>query len=198
MECECDQCGKCLVQGKNDKESINSKSVPKNNEFTGIISTSDYSSIDPIETEGENPERDKATTKKQDKIQYTTKTAPMDKNNEIPNFHYREKQLKTNKNKNGNIFKRIDKTDEGNKTTKKQKNEVGAKNSGNQAICADAINDPYNNKMTEISQNSTDKEENDTTPSINQKSDLLSNNNPGPRCRCLQTLSHNPEKFIQA
>ena len=75
-----------------------------------------------------------------------------------------------------------------------------AKNSGNQAVCADANDDPYNNKkhknrMTEISQYSADREENDTTPSINQKSDLLSNNNFGPRCRCLQTINHNPEKF---
>ena len=156
-----------------------------------------------LEIKGENPERDKETTKKQDRIQYTTKTAPMDKNNEIPNFHYSEKELKTNKNKNGKIFTRIDKTDEGNKTTKKKKKEVGAKNSGNQAVCADTDDDPYNNKkhknrMTVIPKYSADREESDTTPSINQKSDLLSNNNPGPRCRCLQTLSHNPEKFIQA
>ena len=100
MEGECDQCGKWLVQEKKDKESISSKSVPKKNEFSNIISTIDNSSIfpkwlvqekkdkesinsksvpkknefsditidnssiDPIKTEGENPERDKATTKK--------------------------------------------------------------------------------------------------------------------------------------
>ena len=130
----------------------------------------------------------------------------MDKNNEKPNFHnenYSEEELKTNKNNNGKIFERIDKTDEENKTTEKMKNELGAKNSGNQAICADANDDPYNNKkhknrMTEISQYSADREENDTTPSINQKSDLLSNNDSGPRCRCLQTINHNPEKFAQA
>ena len=29
LECECDQCGKWLVQEKKDKESINSKIVPK-------------------------------------------------------------------------------------------------------------------------------------------------------------------------
>ena len=128
-----------------------------------------------LEIKGENPERDKETTKKQDKIQYTTKEAPMDKNNEKPNFHnenYSEEELKTNKNKNEKIFKRIDKTDEGNKTTKKKKNEVGAIISGDQAVCADANDDPYNNKkhknrMTEISQYSADRKENDTTPSIN-------------------------------
>ena len=125
-----------------------------------------------LEIKGENPERDKETTKKQDNTQYTTKTTPMDKNNEIPNFHYCEKELKANKNKTGKIVKRIDKTDEGNKTIKKKKNEVGAKNSGNQVVCADANDDPYNNKehknrRTEISQYSADREENDTTPSIN-------------------------------
>ena len=230
LECECDQCGKWLVQEKKDKESINSKIVPKKNEFSDTISTIDNSSIDKIETEGENPERDKKiigepdkrhkitkeslqknrkveqnpefinntsnrekyvtemleiegenperdkeTTKKQDKIQYTTKKAPMDKNNEKPNFHnenYSEEELKTNKNNNGKIFERIDKTDEENKTTEKMKNELGAKNSGNQAVCADTNDNPYNNKkhknrMTVISQYSADREENDTTPSIN-------------------------------
>ena len=108
--------------------------------------------------------------------------------------------MKTNKNNNGKIFERIDKTDEENKTTEKMKNELGAKNSGNQAVCADANDDPYNNKehknrRTEISQYSAHREENDTTPSINKN--LLSNNDSGPRCRCLQTLNHNPEKFAQ-
>ena len=128
-----------------------------------------------LEIEGENPERDKETTKKQDKIQYTTKKAPMDKNNEKPNFHnenYNEEELKTIKNNNGKIFERIDKTDQENKTTEKIKNELGAKNSGNQAVCADANDDPYNNnkhknRMTVISQYSADRKENDTTPSIN-------------------------------
>merc|ERR1712115_89431 len=45
LECECDQCGKWLVQEKNDKESINSKSVPNKNEFSNIISMIDNSSI---------------------------------------------------------------------------------------------------------------------------------------------------------
>merc|ERR1712115_569487 len=169
-----------VVQEKKDKESINSKILPKKNEFSDIISTINNSSINTIETEGENPERDKKligepdkrhkitkeslqknrkveqnpefinktsnrekyvtemlkiegenperdkeTTKKQDKIQYTTKEAPMDKNNEKPNFHnenYSEEELKTNKNNNGKIFERIDKTDEENKTTEKMKN----------------------------------------------------------------------------
>ena len=110
----------------------------------------------------------------------------MDKNNEIPNFHYRKKQLKTNKNKT---------------TTEKKKNEVGARNSGNQAVCADANDDPYNNKehknrRTEISQYSAHREENNTTPPINKN--LLSNNDSGQRCRCLQTINHNPEKLAQA
>ena len=48
------------------------------------------------------------------------------------------------------------------------KNELGAKNSGNQAACADTNDNPYNNKkhkkrMTVISQYSPD----DVTPSIN-------------------------------
>merc|ERR1712115_332339 len=64
LECECDQCGKWLVQEKKDKESINSKSVPIKNEFNDIIPTINNSSIDPIETEGENPERDKKRIKR--------------------------------------------------------------------------------------------------------------------------------------
>ena len=129
-----------------------------------------------LEIKGENPERDKETTKKQDKIQYTTKKAPMDKNNEKPNFHnenYSEEELKTNKNNNGKIFERIDKTDEENKRTiEKMKNELGAKNSGNQAVCADTNDNPYNNKkhkkrLTVIPHYSPDREENDVTPSIN-------------------------------
>ena len=93
----------------------------------------------------------------------------MDKNNEKPNFHnenYSETKLKTNKNNNGKIFEKIDKTDE------KMRNELGAKDPGNQAVCADTNVDPYNNKkhknrMTVISQYSADRKENDTTPSIN-------------------------------
>ena len=55
--------------------------------------------------------------------------------------------MKTNKNNNGKIFERIDKTDEENKRTiEKMKNELGAKNSGNQAVCADTNDNPYNNK----------------------------------------------------
>merc|ERR1712115_697309 len=86
-------------------------------------------------------------------------------------------------------------------TTKKEKNEIGAKNSRNQAVCADAIDDPYNNKdnknrRTEISQYSAYREENNTTPSINKN--LLSNTDSDPRCHCLQTLNYNLEKFAQA
>ena len=80
--------------------------------------------------------------------------------------------MKTNKNNYGKIFERIDKTDEENKTTEKMKNELGAKISGNQAVCADTNDNPYNNKkhkkrLTVIPHYSPDREENDVTPSIN-------------------------------
>ena len=72
-------------------------------------------------------------------------------NNEKPNFYnenYSEEELKTNKNNNGKIFERINETDEENKIViEKMKNELGAKNSGNQAVCADTNDNPYNNKM---------------------------------------------------
>ena len=68
-----------------------------------------------------------------------------------PNFYnenYSEEELKTNKDNNGKIFERIDETDEENKRIiEKMKNELGAKNSGNQAVCADTNDNPYNNKM---------------------------------------------------
>merc|ERR1711867_163255 len=53
-----------LVQEKKDKESINSKIVAEKNEFIDAISITENSLIDKIETEDENPERDKKTTKK--------------------------------------------------------------------------------------------------------------------------------------
>ena len=55
---------KMVSTKKKDKESINSKIVPKKNEFSDIISTINNSSIDTIETEGENPERDKKLIKR--------------------------------------------------------------------------------------------------------------------------------------
>merc|ERR1712240_788305 len=67
-------------------------------------------------------------------------------NNKKPNFYnenYSEEELKTNKNNNGKIFERIDKTDEENKRTIEEvKNELGAKNSGNQAVCANTNDNP--------------------------------------------------------
>ena len=97
-------------------------------------------------------------------------------NNEKPDFYnenFGEEELKTNKNNDGKIFERTDKTDEENKRTiEKMKNELGEKSSGNQAVCADTNDNPYNNKkhnerMTVISQYSPDREEKDITPSIN-------------------------------
>ena len=64
---------KWLVQEKKDRESINSKKVPKKNEFSDIISTIDNSSIYPIETEGETPERDKKLIGEPDKRHTITK-----------------------------------------------------------------------------------------------------------------------------
>merc|ERR1711867_49404 len=52
------------------RESINSKSVPKKNEFSDMI---DNSSINPIKTEGENPERDKKLIGEPDKRHKITK-----------------------------------------------------------------------------------------------------------------------------
>merc|ERR1711895_240923 len=57
-----------LSKRKKDKESINSKIVAEKNEFIDTISTTENSLIDKIETEGENPERDKKIIKQQDKI----------------------------------------------------------------------------------------------------------------------------------
>ena len=62
-----------LVQEKKDKESINSKIVAEKNEFIDTISTTENSLIDKIETEGENPERDKKIIGEQDKIHKITK-----------------------------------------------------------------------------------------------------------------------------
>ena len=68
-----------------------------------------------------------------------------------PNFYnenYSEEELKTNRDNNGKFFERIDEIDEENKgKIEEMKNELGAKNSGNQALCADTNNTPYNNKM---------------------------------------------------
>merc|ERR1712115_2629 len=58
LECECDQYGKWLVQEKKDRE------CQKKNEFSDIILTMDKSPLDPIDTEGENPERDKKLIEK--------------------------------------------------------------------------------------------------------------------------------------
>merc|ERR1711867_219377 len=84
------------------------RKVEQNSEFINKTSNREKYVTEMLEIKGENPERDKETTKKQDKIQYTTKTAHMDKNNEIPNFHnenHSEEELKTNKNKNGIYLK---------------------------------------------------------------------------------------------
>merc|ERR1712240_6435 len=148
-----------LVQEKKDKESINSKIIPKKNEFNDTISTIDNSSIDKLENEGENPERDKKIIGEPDKRHKTTKES-LQKNIKIeqnPEFinetskrekyvtemleiegenperdkETTKKQDRIQYTNNGIIFERIDKTDE------KMRNELGAKDPGNQAVCAD-------------------------------------------------------------
>ena len=62
-----------LVHEKKDKELINSKIIAEKNEFINTISTTENSLTDKIETEGENPERDKKIFGEQDKIHKITK-----------------------------------------------------------------------------------------------------------------------------
>merc|ERR1712115_316422 len=191
-ECECNQYGKWLVQEKKDRE------CQKKNEFSDIILTIHKSPIDPIDTEGENPERDKKLMEKPDTRNKIIRK-PLQKYKKV---EQNLELINKTSNKEKDVIEKLGKNPERDKeTTKKEKNEVGTKNSRNQAICADANNDPYNNKehknrRTEISQYSAHREENNTTPPINKN--LLSNNESGPRCRCLQTINHNPEKFAQA
>merc|ERR1712115_731439 len=62
-----------LVNEKKDKELINSKMIAENNEFINTILTTENSLTDKIETEGENPERDKKTIEEQDRIHKISK-----------------------------------------------------------------------------------------------------------------------------
>ena len=62
-----------LVHEKKDKELINSKMIAEKNEFINTILTTENSLTDKIETEGENPERDKKTIEEQDRIHKISK-----------------------------------------------------------------------------------------------------------------------------
>merc|ERR1711954_367214 len=85
LECECNQCGKWLVQEKKDRE------CQKKHEFSDMILMIDKSPIDPIETEGENPERDKKLIGEPDN-RYKIIKKPLQKIKKA-------KQNKTNQNK---------------------------------------------------------------------------------------------------
>ena len=170
--------------------------MPKKNEFRDRILTIDKSPTDPIKTEGENPERDKKLFGEPDN-RYKIIKKPLQKNKMVEqNLELINRTLNREKYVTETLGSKGENPERDKETTKKEKNEVGAKNSGNQAVCADANDDPYNNKehknrRTEISQYSAHREENNTTPSINKN--LLSNNDSGHRCRCLQTINYNPE-----
>ena len=62
-----------LVHEKKDKELIISKIIAEKNEFINTISTTENSLTDKIETEGENPERDKKIIEEQDRIHKISK-----------------------------------------------------------------------------------------------------------------------------
>merc|ERR1712115_741996 len=136
-KCECNQYEKWLVQEKKDRE------CQKKNEFSDIILTIDKSPIDPIDTEGENPERDKKLIEKPDTRNRIIRK-PLQKNKKAePNPELINKMS----NKEKDVIEKLGENPERDKETKKkEKNEVGAKNSRNQAICADINDDPYNDK----------------------------------------------------
>merc|ERR1712243_526756 len=58
---------------KKDKELINSKILAEKNEFINTILTTENFLTDTIETEGENPERDKKIIEEQDRIHKISK-----------------------------------------------------------------------------------------------------------------------------
>merc|ERR1712115_108940 len=163
LECECNQCGKWLVQEKKDRE------CQKKNEFSDIILTIDKS---PIETEGENPERDKKLIGEPDN-RYEIIKKPLQKNKKVEqNPELINKTSNREKYVTETLGSKGENPERDKETTKKEKNEVGVKNSRNQAVCADTNDDPYNNKnknrRTEISQYSAHREENNTAPSMNK------------------------------
>merc|ERR1711867_207135 len=129
-ECECNQYGKWLVQEKKDRE------CQKKNEFSDIILTIVKSPIDPIDTEGENPERDKKLIEKPDTRNKITRK-PLQKNKKV---EQNPELINKTSNKEKDVTETLGENPERDKeTTKKEKNEIGAKNSRNQAVCADAI-----------------------------------------------------------
>ena len=81
---------------KKDKESINTKIVAEKNEFINTISTTENSLTDKIETEGENPERDKKIIGEQDKIHKITKESPLDNNSAKLQFEWTRLRETTN------------------------------------------------------------------------------------------------------
>merc|ERR1712115_176485 len=139
LECECNQYGKWLVQEKKDRE------CQKKNEFSDIILTMHKSPIDPIDTEGENPERDKKLIEKPDTRDKIIRK-PLQKNKKV---EQNPELINKTSNKEKYVTETLGENPERDKeTTKREKNEVGAKNSRNQAVCADINDDPYNNKET--------------------------------------------------
>merc|ERR1711873_161349 len=119
-ECECSQYGKWLVQEKKERE------YQKKNEFSDIILTIHKSPIDPKDTEGENPERDKKLIEKPDTRNKIIRK-PLQKNKKVERT---PELINKTSNKEKDVIEKLGENPERDKeTTKKEKNEVGTKNS---------------------------------------------------------------------
>merc|ERR1712115_758802 len=127
------QYGKWLVQEKKERE------YQKKNEFSNIILTIHKSPIDPINTERENPERDKKLIEKLDTRNKIVRK-PLQENKKV---EQNPELINKTSNKEKDVIEKLGENPERDKEiTKKEKYEVGAKNSRNQAVCADINNDP--------------------------------------------------------